>query len=65
MKREGILEKMYPTEEPIDRMKAAERQTAAMIRQKIKRIQLWGIEAVDEIFQKKLNEGNVEVLTVE
>ena len=37
MKRDGILEKLYLTEEAIDRMQAAERQTAAMIRQKIKR----------------------------
>ena len=40
-------------------MHAAESQTAAMIRQKIKKGQLSAIEAVDEIFTKELNKGKV------
>ena len=59
------MENMYLTEQAMDRMHAAERQTAAIIKQKFKRGQLLAIEAVDEIFKKELNEGKVEVLTVE
>ena len=65
MKRDGILKKLYPTEEAIGRLETAERQTAGMIRQKSKKGQLWEIEAVNEIFKKELNVGTVEVLTVD
>ena len=65
MKRDGILKKMYPTEQAMVRLNAAKRQTAAMINNEIKKGELWAIEEVNETLKKELNEGKVEIMSLQ
>ena len=60
LKRPEILHSMYPLEEAMERYKTARKQTAGMIKGKIKKGYRKSIEAVNDILRKELNEGKIE-----
>ena len=46
----------------MDRLNAAKKQTAAMIRNKLKKGELWAVEEINKTIKKELNKGNVELM---
>ena len=65
MKRENIFKKMYRPEQAMERLSSATKQTASMIRSKIKKNEMWAVEENDKNPKKKVQKkGKVEVMTM-